>query len=217
MKVCGSYFWRLVMRKFKRNDFSGAGSPENHGVRDIAVMKVQEVRCVVVGLQDREILLPEMAIARLATVKGEEKREIRVVGVEQIQGTQVEDVIAGNRREKSVQEVVFFFVELGVMDAEDFVEVGAGAVHLGQIEVVNHDGQRKLAEVIPVQLDLLDAFAQFPDLGFLRIVEKHVLRGSVVQVDLADERALGVVKMAALGLDGRRVLPESSFFHSVTT
>ena len=110
-------------------------------------------------------------------MKGEEKREIRVVGVEQIQGTQVEDVVAGNRREKGVQEVVFFFVELGVVDAEDFIEVGARPVHLGHVEVVNHDGERKLAEVIPVQLDLLDAFAQFPDLGFLGIVEQHILRG----------------------------------------
>ena len=43
-----------------------------------------------------------MLIARLATVKGEQKREIGVVGVKQIQGTQVEDVVAGDRREKGV-------------------------------------------------------------------------------------------------------------------
>ena len=53
-----------------------------------------------------------------------------------------------------------------------------------------------------MQLDLLDAFAELPDLGFLGIVEEHVLRGGVVQIDLADERTLGVVKVAALGLDG---------------
>ena len=73
-------------------------------------------------------------------MKGEEKREIRIVGVEQIQGTQVEDVVAGNGREERVQKVVFFFVELGVVDAEHLVEFGARAVHLGQVEVVNHDG-----------------------------------------------------------------------------
>ena len=145
-------------------------------------------------------------------MKGEEKGEIRVVGVEQIQGAQVEDVIAGNRREKGVEEVVFFFIELGIVDAEDLIEVGACAVHLGQIEVVNHDGQRKVAEVVPVQLDFLDAFAEFPDLGFLRIVEEHVLRGRVVQVDLAHERALGVVKVAALGLDGPARLAGVFFF-----
>src|ERR1700690_4032443 len=102
---------------------------------------------MVVRLQDREILLPEMAIPRLATVKGEEKREIRIVGVEQIQGAQVEGMVAGNGGEKSVQQIVFFFVQLGVVNAEHFVEVGARAVHLGEIEVINNDGQGELAEV----------------------------------------------------------------------
>ena len=102
-----------------------------------------------VGLKDRKIFLPEMRISRLATVKGEEKREICIVGVEQIQGTQVEDVVAGNRREKGVQKVVFFFIELGIVDAEHFIKIGAGAVHLGHFEVVNHDGEGKLAKVVP--------------------------------------------------------------------
>src|SRR5580704_7127425 len=110
-----------------------------------------------------------MEVARLATVKGEKEREIGVVGVEQIKRTQVEDVVARNRGEKGVQQVVFFLVELGVVDAEHFVEIGARSVHLGHFEVVNHDGQGKLTEVISVQLDLLDSFAQFPDLGFLGI------------------------------------------------
>src|SRR5580704_5946865 len=137
-----------------------------------------------------------MAIPRLATVKGEEKREIRIVGVEQIQGTQVEDVVAGNRRKKSVQQVVFFLIELGVMDAEDLVEVGARTVHLGHIQVINHDGQRELAEVIPVKLDFLDAFTEFPDLGFLGIIEEYVLCRGVVKTDLARKGTFGVVKMA---------------------
>jgi hypothetical protein len=47
-------------------------------------MQVQEVRRVVVRLQDGEILLPEVGIARLATVKGEEEGKIRVVGVENV-------------------------------------------------------------------------------------------------------------------------------------
>jgi hypothetical protein len=41
----------------------------------------------VVGLKDRKIFLPEMLVVRLAPMKGEEKREVRIVGVEQIQGT----------------------------------------------------------------------------------------------------------------------------------
>jgi hypothetical protein len=71
-------------------------------VGHIAVVEIQVVGRVVICLQDGEIFLPKMEVARLATVKGEEKREIRVVGVEQIQGTQVEDVVAGYRRKKGV-------------------------------------------------------------------------------------------------------------------
>jgi hypothetical protein len=95
---------------------------------------------MVVGFEDRKILLPEMGIARLATVKGEEKREIRIVGVKQIQGAQVVSVVAGNRRKKSIQQVVFFFIELSIVDTEYLIEVGACPVHLGHVEVVNHDG-----------------------------------------------------------------------------
>ena len=73
-------------------------------------------------------------------MKGEEKREIGVVGVEQIQGAQVVSVVAGNRGEKGVQQVVFFFIELGIVNAEHLIEVGACPVHLGHVEVVNHDG-----------------------------------------------------------------------------
>jgi len=52
-----------------------------------------------------------------------------------------------------------------------------------------------------VKLDLLDALAEFADLRFLRIVQKNILRCGVVQIDLADERALCVVKVTALRLN----------------
>jgi hypothetical protein len=52
-----------------------------------------------------------------------------------------------------------------------------------------------------MKLDLFDAPAEFTNLGFLGIVQEQVLRLRVVQIDLAHEGALGVVKMAALRLD----------------
>src|SRR3984893_1390034 len=142
-----------------------------------------------------------MLVVRIAPMKGEEKREIRIVGVEQIQGWLVEDVVAGNRREERVQKVVVFFIELGVVDTENLVEVGARSLNLGHVEVINDDSERELPEVIAMQLDLLDAFTQFSDLALFRIVEQHILRSRVIHVDLADEGSLGVVKMAALALD----------------
>src|SRR5882762_508357 len=93
-------FLEIGDEEIQQERFPGARSPKNHGVGHIAVVEIQEVRGVVVGLEDREIFLPEMLIARLATVKGEQKREIRIVGVEQIQVTEIKDVVAGDCREK---------------------------------------------------------------------------------------------------------------------
>src|SRR5579859_2144749 len=63
-----------------------------------------------------------------------------------------------------------------------------------------------------MQLDLRNAFPEFPDLGFLGIIEEHVLCGSVVETDLTGERPLGVVKMAALSLDDPAHLAGIFFF-----
>src|ERR1700722_7969098 len=95
-------FLEIRDEEIQKETFAGARSSENHGVRHVAVVEIQKIRRVVIGLEDREIFLPEMLIARLATVKGEEKREVRVVGVEQVQRTQVEDVVTWNRGEKGV-------------------------------------------------------------------------------------------------------------------
>ncbi len=56
------------------------------------------------------------------------------------------------------------------MNAEDLVEFGASAVHPRQVSVVDDDSERELAEIIALELDLLDALPKFPDLGFFRVV-----------------------------------------------
>src|SRR6266487_256656 len=122
---------------------------------------------MVVGLKNREILLPEMRVARLATVECKEKREVSVVGVEEIEITQVEREITRNRREKCIQQVVVFFVKLRVMDAEYFVELRACSVHFRRIEIVNDYSERELAEVISAKLNFLNAF---PEFAYLRLL-----------------------------------------------
>src|SRR5260370_22352340 len=111
-----------------------------------------------------------MQVLRLGTVESEEKGIIRVIGIEKIQRTEVKSVIAGYRREKCVQEIVFLFVKLGVVNTEDLVELGASAVHFRGVQVINDDGEGKLAEIVSLELDLLDALPEFPNLGLFRIV-----------------------------------------------
>ena len=59
--------------KVQEERFSRSRAAQNHGVGHVTVMKIQEVRRVVVGFENREIFLPEVPVLGLATVKREEK------------------------------------------------------------------------------------------------------------------------------------------------
>ena len=119
---------------------------------------------MVIRFEYGEILLAEMQVPRLATVKGKEKRVIGVIGIEKIEGAKVKVVIAWNSGKERVEKVVFLFVELGVENTEDLVELSASAVHLRQIGVIDNDSERILAEIVVLEFDLFDALPKFSDL-----------------------------------------------------
>ena len=50
--------------------------------------------------KDRKVLLPEMGVARLATVECEEERKVGVIRVEQVEIAKVENVVARYSRKK---------------------------------------------------------------------------------------------------------------------
>src|ERR1051325_8268518 len=106
----------------------------------------------------------------LATVESEEKRIIRVIGIEKIQRPEVKRVVAGNCREKCVEKVVFLFVELGIVNTKNLIKFGACTIHLHRVQVIDNDGEGKLAEIVALKLDLLDAFPEFSNLRLLRII-----------------------------------------------
>src|SRR6266851_157008 len=163
-------FLQVGDEEVEEERFASTSAPKNHGMGDVVVMEVQEVRGVVVRFENRKILLTEMPVLRLATVKGEEKRIICVVGIEKIQRTEVKSVISGNCREKCVQEIVFLFIKLGVVNTEHLIELGACQVHLRRVQVIDDDGEGKLAEIVPLELDLLNALPKFANLGLLRVI-----------------------------------------------
>lgn len=109
-------------------------------MRRVPAMQVQVVRSSVIGLQDRQILLLEMTVELMASVQGEEERVVRIVGIEDEHLPEVEGVVARHGREISVEEVVLLFVELGILDAEGFVEVGARILDSRKVQVIDHDG-----------------------------------------------------------------------------
>src|SRR6202167_2827 len=74
-------FLQVGDQEVQEKAFPGARAPENHGMGHIAVVKIQKVGRVVVGLEHREIFLAQVGILRLATIQGEQQREISIVRV----------------------------------------------------------------------------------------------------------------------------------------
>jgi len=58
-------------------------------------MQVEEVGRVVICLKDSEILLPEMGVARLATVESEEEGKVGVIRVEQVEERRLKTELPG--------------------------------------------------------------------------------------------------------------------------
>src|SRR5882724_11570140 len=168
---------------------------------DVAVVEIQEVGRTVIRFEHCQIFLSELAVPGITGVQGEKKRQVGVVGVQQIQVPEVEGVVSRDRGEKGIQQVVALSIELGVMHAKDFVELRRCQFDCGEIAVVEDDRKRKKAEEIGVKFDLLDSFSEFAHLRFLSVIEQGVSGRVIVQIDLAHKRALGVVKVPALGLD----------------
>src|SRR5580692_5996131 len=114
----------------------------------VSVVQVEEVGRVMIRFKDRKVFLVEMAILVVSTMQGEEKRIIRIVRVQKVHRTEIEDVIAGNGCEERIEKVVFLLVELRVVNTEYLVELCTCPFQLCQIAVVDNDGERKVAEVI---------------------------------------------------------------------
>src|SRR6202034_3883153 len=74
-------FLQVGDQEVQEKTFPGARSAENHGMAHIAVVEIQKVGRVVVGLDHRQIFLAQVVILRLATIQGEQQREISIVRV----------------------------------------------------------------------------------------------------------------------------------------
>jgi len=105
----GIVFLEIRNQKIQEKGFAAAGAAENHGVSDVAIVKIQKVGRAVVGFEYSEVLLPELVVARFARVQREHKRQVSVIGVEKIKVAKVEGVVAGHSGKKRIQQVVALF------------------------------------------------------------------------------------------------------------
>ena len=140
--------------------FAGAGGSENDRVGDVLVMEVQEIRRPVVGFKDGEILRAKMRVLAFSRVQPKEKREIRVVGVQEPQFSKIVRAVSGMDRQPCIELVVTLLHELGVMRGEHFETLRHGPPERQKVFVIENDGQRELAKGVALDLDFFQACTQ---------------------------------------------------------
>ena len=142
-------------------------------------MQVQEVRRVVVGLENRQILGVEMLIPSLAGQDGEEEREVCIVAVEQGQLAKVLRVVARHCSEECVELVVGLREERAVCVGEDTGELANLPIERGPVAVEEDDGKREVAQRLAVA-ERSQAIAQVLDVRLLRFVDELIPLRSLV-------------------------------------
>src|SRR5208283_886542 len=130
-------FLQVGDEKVQQEGFTGPGAPENDAVGGVLAVQIQIVRCAVICLQHRQIFLFQMGIDLVPGMQSEKEGIVSIVRIKNEHRTQVERVVAGNGCKISVEQVVFFFVKLGILDTEGLVEVRRSVFRLGQFFVVD--------------------------------------------------------------------------------
>ncbi len=113
----------VLQKEVAKVDFARSGHPENERVGDFAVMQVQIVWRAVVGFEHSQILRSEMRVRLFAGQDREEKRQVGVVGVQQIQLAQIQCVVARHGGEVGVELVVGLGEQIAVGIGEDAGEL----------------------------------------------------------------------------------------------
>src|SRR5262249_31351444 len=138
----GSIFLQIGDQKVEQEGFPAAGAPQNHGVRGVTVVQVQEVRRAVIGFEHGQVFLTQVRVPGRARMERKQEGKVGIVGVQKIEVTQVEGMIPRHRRQESIEKVVALLIELGVMNAEDLIEFRGGPFDHRELWVVDDDGER---------------------------------------------------------------------------
>ena len=186
----------------ERETFARASSAEQQRVRHVAAMQIQVVRRAVRRFEHGEIFPLQMRVPLRTGIDREQERQVGVIGIQRPLLAQIELPVAWHRGKEGIEQVVAFFVQQAVMLGEQLLELRDGVFHLHAVLVVDHDGQRELAEVLALHAERRQRIAQFGDGGFLRVIDQLITWSGVLAVlEIRDEAGLGVVVMTAAIVD----------------
>ena len=150
--------------------------PGHQRVPDIVDVQVPEIRRLMGGLKDREILAAVEVRARpLAGVEREEEAEVGDVRVEERQPPQIVRAVAGKDRQPGVQEVVRFVVQGTVVRGKRLGALRHAPIEPLRVAVIEHHGQGALTEEVAMHFHFGQALPQLVDGCCRRIVDEHLL------------------------------------------
>src|SRR5579885_2951267 len=86
---------KMRQQETQQKALAAAGRPEDGGMRDVLVVQVEEIKRVMVGLQEREVLIVQPGIVRLAGLRRKKKCEVGVICIQQPDAPEVMGMIAG--------------------------------------------------------------------------------------------------------------------------
>src|SRR5665213_3714750 len=142
-------------------------------MRYLAVVKIEVVRRGIVCLQHRQILRAKMRVRLLAWVDGEEKRQVGIVGIEQIYLAKVLGVVARNGGKQGIELVVCLGKECTIGVRKHPGKLAHLPVDRGEVVAVQHDRKREVAERLPIAKSA-KALSQVLDVSLFRLINQPV-------------------------------------------
>ena len=188
-------------QEVEQERFPAPGRPEDQRVADVFDVQVEVVRRPLRGVEHGEGFAAQVRVGLGAGVLCEQEREVGVIRVQQMHRADVVGAVPRQHGQPGVEQVVAFVGHLGVVGGEG-LETGAdAALERHGIAVVEHDGERVLAEVAALQRELRQGRAQVPHDGRGAVVDEHVGGAGVGVGHVVRETDLGVVEVPTLGVD----------------
>src|SRR5579863_7093468 len=82
-------FLKIGDQEVQKKRFSSARASKDHCVRSVFAMQVQVVRGPVIGFEDRQIFLLQVAVDLVPGMQGKEQRKVGVVGIQNKHGAEI--------------------------------------------------------------------------------------------------------------------------------
>ena len=166
----------LGEQEVEQEALARAGRADHQRVRNVAGMRRVIERRAPAGLEDRQVLVAEMLVARLALRHRPQRRQVGRDRGAEVRVAQLPPVVAGSHGKPRVQAVVGLAVKAGVSGRCDPQQFRSHRFYMGPLAAAQHHAQAVLAKRHAIDLELPQRLSELHRLGLRRPVLQGSLR-----------------------------------------